>query len=448
MKIFNLIRLSFFLMSFGIMLGFVTDALSRVMIKELMIPSTIVLGLISLKELLAIFGVKVWAGNVSERVSLFGLRRTPYIFLGLLSCVFAFVFAPAAAYEVKIAELSFSDMLPALLTDIGLWKLCVIFLMFGFGVQVATTTYYALLVDTVGEKNIGKFIGVSWPLMVLTSIFSAGFVGHYLKVYTPERLVAAAEVCGVISIVIGLISLLGVEKRHAEIKEGKGTHAITFSQSVMLLSSSPKTLMFAVYIFISIFAIFASFTLMGTFGADVFGMPVGITTNLFRQYIGVPQLVCMLIAGFLMNRIGKKRGAFLGNTIGIIGFMMLIAAGFMRDEQLLHVSLVVIGTGFGIASVSNISMMMTMTSGQTGIYLGLWGTAESLALLCSDFGSGIIRDLVYHFSGQYIWAYTAIFTLQIIAFATSSLLLPAISKKEFEAESEAKMAELALASKG
>ena len=107
-----------------------------------------------------------------------------------------------------------------------------------------------------------------------------------------------------------------------------------------------------------------------------------------------------------------------------------------------------IGTGFGIASVSNISMMMTMTSGQTGIYLGLWGTAESLALLCSDFGSGIIRDLVYHFSGQYIWAYTAIFTLQIIAFATSSLLLPAISKKEFEAESEAKMAELALASKG
>ena len=448
MKIFNLIRLSFFLMSFGIMLGFVTDALSRVMIKELMIPSTIVLGLISLKELLAIFGVKVWAGNVSERVSLFGLRRTPYIFLGLLSCVFAFVFAPAAAYEVKIAELSFSDMLPALLTDIGLWKLCVIFLMFGFGVQVATTTYYALLVDTVGEKNIGKFIGVSWPLMVLTSIFSAGFVGHYLKVYTPERLVAAAEVCGVISIVIGLISLLGVEKRHAEIKEGKGTHAITFSQSVMLLSSSPKTLMFAVYIFISIFAIFASFTLMGTFGADVFGMPVGITTNLFRQYIGVPQLVCMLIAGFLMNRIGKKRGAFLGNTIGIIGFMMLIAAGFMRDEQLLHVSLVVIGTGFGIASVSNISMMMTMTSGQTGIYLGLWGTAESLAVLCSDFGSGIIRDLVYHFSGQYIWAYTAIFTLQIIAFATSSLLLPAISKKEFEAESEAKMAELALASKG
>ncbi len=430
------------------MLGFVTDALSRVMIKELMIPSTIVLGLISLKELLAIFGVKVWAGNVSERVSLFGLRRTPYIFLGLLSCVFAFVFAPAAAYEVKIAELSFSDMLPALLTDIGLWKLCVIFLMFGFGVQVATTTYYALLVDTVGEKNIGKFIGVSWPLMVLTSIFSAGFVGHYLKVYTPERLVAAAEVCGVISIVIGLISLLGVEKRHAEIKEGKGTHAITFSQSVMLLSSSPKTLMFAVYIFISIFAIFASFTLMGTFGADVFGMPVGITTNLFRQYIGVPQLVCMLIAGFLMNRIGKKRGAFLGNTIGIIGFMMLIAAGFMRDEQLLHVSLVVIGTGFGIASVSNISMMMTMTSGQTGIYLGLWGTAESLAVLCSDFGSGIIRDLVYHFSGQYIWAYTAIFTLQIIAFATSSLLLPAISKKEFEAESEAKMAELALASKG
>lgn len=95
MKTLNLIRLSLFQMGFGIMLGFLHDTLNRVM--------TRIWG--SLRPsfrhqpqgLLAIFGVKVWAGNMSNRSHIFGLKRTPYILLGLLCCVFSFVFAPAAA---------------------------------------------------------------------------------------------------------------------------------------------------------------------------------------------------------------------------------------------------------------------------------------------------------------------------------------------------------------
>lgn len=35
------------------------------------------------------------------------------------------------------------------------------FLVFGFGLQVATTAYYALLADTVGEEHIGKVTGAA-----------------------------------------------------------------------------------------------------------------------------------------------------------------------------------------------------------------------------------------------------------------------------------------------
>ncbi|NTW82632.1 MAG: BCD family MFS transporter [Chlorobiaceae bacterium] len=441
MKTINLIRLCMFQMGFGLMLGFVQDILNRVMIKELLLPATIALGLISLKELMAIFGVKVWIGNLSDRMSFFGYRRTPYILLGLLSCVISFVFSPSAAYEVKVGGTAFSEMLPLLLTDIGLWKLCIIFLMFGFGLQVATTAYYALIADTVPEEHIGKITAASWTLMVLTAIISNWNIGNYLKVFTPERLTQVAEIGGLITLCFGLFAVLGVEQRNVESGPGKEKHSITFTQSVRLLSSSPKTLQFALYIFISIFALFANEVVMDPFGAEVFGMPVSETTKLFKPVMGGTQLVFMLVTGFLLSRIGFKRGAFFGNTFSAIGFAIIIIAGFRIDMNLLRTGLVVTGMGLGAASVSNLSMMMNMTAGRSGIYIGLWGTAQSLAIFIGHSGAGVIRDLIYILSGNHMWAYTAIFVVEILAFTASSIVLPHISKEAFEEESHAKMTE-------
>lgn len=445
MKKFNLVRISLFQMGFGIMLGFVQDILNRVMIKELLFPATIALGLISMKELMAIFGVKVWAGSLSDRFSIFGYRRTPYILLGLLSCVLSFILAPSVAYEVRIASMTFPEIIPSLLLNVGLWKLCVIFLLFGFGLQVATTAYYALIADNVGEEHIGKIAGASWTLMVLTAIISNWNIGTYLKVFSEGRLTQVAETCGLIAFAIGIIAVVGVEGRNVEAVSGKEKHHLTFSQSVRLLSSSPRTMQFALYIFISIFALFANEVVMDPFGAEVFGMPVSVTTKLFKPMMGGTQLIVMLLVGFLLSKIGFKRGAYIGNVFGAIGFSVIIASGFRLDMNLLRIGLVVTGIGLGSASVSNISMMMNMTAGRSGIYMGLWGTAQSLAIFIGHSGAGIIRDVIYSLSGSKMWAYAAIFILEIIAFTASSVVLPHISKEAFEAESAAKISELAAA---
>ncbi|NTU91259.1 MAG: BCD family MFS transporter [Chlorobiaceae bacterium] len=441
MKRFNLVRLAFFQIGFGIMLGFVQDILNRVMIKELHLPATIALGLISLKELMAIMGVKVWAGNLSDRFSIFGYRRTPYILIGLISCVASFVLSPVTAYEVNMTGSTFSEMFLSALTDVGLWKLCVIFLLFGFGLQVATTAYYALIADMVDEKDIGKIAGASWTLMVLTAIVSNWTMGSYLKVFTQERLTQMAEIGGVIALVVGTLAVIGVETRNAATGPSKEKHSISFAQSVRLLSSSPKTMQFALYIFISIFALFANEVVMDPFGAEVFHMEVSQTTKLFKPTMGGTQLILMLVTGFLLSRIGFKRGAYIGNVFGAVGFGMIIAAGFMLDEQFLRIALVVTGIGLGAASVSNISMMMNMTAGRSGIYMGLWGTAQSLAIFIGHSGAGVIRDVVFSLTGNHMMAYAAIFALEIVAFTASSLVLPHISKEAFEAESQAKMAE-------
>ncbi|HWQ26423.1 MAG TPA: BCD family MFS transporter [Chlorobaculum sp.] len=447
MKTINLVRICLFQMGFGIMLGFVQDILNRVMIKELHIPATIALGLISLKELLAIFGVKVWAGNLSDRFSILGYRRTPYILIGLVSCVVSFVLAPSAAYEVHMSGNSFSEIVSVALADIGLWKLCLIFLVFGFGLQVATTAYYALIADNVAEEHIGKIAGASWTLMVLTAIISNLTIGSYLKVFSPERLTQVAETCGLIALVMGLVAVLGVEQRNAAVTSGKEKHSITFAQSIRLLSSSPRTMQFAFYVFISIFALFANEVVMDPFGAEVFGMPVSATTKLFKPMMGGTQLIFMLLTGFLLSRIGFKRGAYFGNVLGAIGFGIIIMAGFAHDLNLLRIGLVVTGAGLGAASVSNITMMMNMTAGRSGIYMGLWGTAQSLAIFLGHSGAGVIRDVVFSLTGNHMLAYAGIFMMEIVAFAVSSLVLPHISKEAFEAESAAKISAIAAAPK-
>lgn len=446
MRQFNLVRLAFFQMGFGIMLGFLHDTLNRVMTSDLGISSTIVFGLISLKELLAVFGVKVWAGNLSDRSHILGYKRSPYILLGVLSCVFSFMLSPGAAYEVGIAGLEFSEMIPAMFSDIGLFKLVVIFLCFGFGLQVATTAYYALIADYVGDKHIGKVTSASWTLMVMTTIISARVVGTYLDVYTPERLANVAFVGGLVALGIALFAFAGVEERNSESSKGQAEEALSFSQSIKLLVSSPKTLLFAFYILVSIFALFANEIVMEPFGADVFGMKVGETTKLFRPTMGGMQLIFMLLVGFMLNRIGKKRGAFIGNLFCMVGFSIIIYSGFALDETILRAGLIVTGIGLGASSVSNITMMMTMTAGRSGVYIGLWGTAQSLAMFLGHFGAGVIRDIVYAFAGNYMWAYAAIFGLEIAAFALASLLLPRISQDDFEEESQVKIAEVLAAS--
>ncbi|MCG8345268.1 MAG: MFS transporter [Chlorobiales bacterium] len=615
MRQFNLIRLALFQMGFGIMLGFLQVTLNRVMTSDLGIPSTIVFGLISLRELLAIMGVKVWAGHMSDKSHVFGYKRSPYILLGLLCCVIPFIFMPGLAYEVKIDSLMQLLLKPSMiLMDTGLLKLVAVFIVFGFGLQVATTAYYALLADYAGEKHIGKLTSASWTLMILTTIVFVYNVGNYLEQYSPERLVNVAFVGGLIALGIGLFAFIGVEERNASPKKVKEEKTLSFGQSIKLLLSSPRALVFAFYIFVSIYGIFGYEIVMEPFGAEVFGMPVAVTNKLFEPTIKGMMLVFMLLVGFLLNRIGKKRGALIGNLFAITGFIIIIIAGFQwvanpttyainpdvdrkvvktiddtavtssgevvrysydadsgilngvtgdktvfsldldkksggyrfsvlepmvipgdkpegtvtlmlesakkmllrirqsfinifgdktkKEEKdlsdtvkekalvldltgtvmakkeigdwrqigegrfrvdtkdigvdkplqssvvgffidpILRIGLIITGIGLGTASISNLTMMMTMTAGRSGIYIGIWGTAQSLAIFLAHSGAGAIRDLVLELTGNHMLAFAQIFWLEILAFILSCALLPFISQKKFEKESEVKIAEV------
>ena len=63
----------------------INSTLNRVMIKELAISATLVALLASFPYVFS--PVQVAIGSYSDRHPLFGLRRTPYILVGLVLCV-------------------------------------------------------------------------------------------------------------------------------------------------------------------------------------------------------------------------------------------------------------------------------------------------------------------------------------------------------------------------
>jgi BCD family chlorophyll transporter-like MFS transporter len=83
-------------MAMAMTLAPINSTLNRVMIKEFGLPATLVALLASLPDLFSPLQVAI--GSFSDRHPVLGLRRTPYIVLGLFLCVAGVMLAPQAAF--------------------------------------------------------------------------------------------------------------------------------------------------------------------------------------------------------------------------------------------------------------------------------------------------------------------------------------------------------------
>src|SRR3989304_2019201 len=179
----------------------INSTLNRVMIKELSISATLVAILASLPYLFS--PIQVAIGSFSDRHPLWGLRRTPYIVLGLLLCVLGLVLSPQAAF---------------LLADN--WQLGTIlgvaaFGAWGMGFNFATVAYLSLASELSGEKNRGRTIAVMWFMMIVSIVVTAIGLSQMVDPYTPQAMVRAFRVIGLAALSLGLIGLVRLESRRA-----------------------------------------------------------------------------------------------------------------------------------------------------------------------------------------------------------------------------------------
>lgn len=410
----------------------INSTLNRVMIKELAISATVVAILASLPYLFS--PLQVVIGSYSDRHPWFGYRRSPYIALGLVLCVTGVILAPQAVFLMPDNPV------------LGLLLSVLAFGAWGMGFNVASVSYLALASELSGEKGRSQTVSVMWFVMIIGIILTAAALSRLLENYTHDTLKIAFEIVGFVALGLGLLGLVGLEPRHREgdgYPPAAGAPQRTGWQALLRgVLANPPARLFFFYLIIMLAAILGQDVLLEPYGGEVFDLPVSATTRITSIWGGCV-LVTLLVAGWLERRIDKRHVASLGAWMAIAGFAAISLGGVIVQVSVFYLGVVLLGLGTGFATVSNLSLMLDMTTARVGLYMGAWGIADALARLLGAVMSGVVRDLVTQFSHHAAVGYITVFIIEAVLLGISLVMLNRIDIRKFREQSELNLTERA-----
>jgi BCD family chlorophyll transporter-like MFS transporter len=91
-----------------------------------------------------------------------------------------------------------------------------------------------------------------------------------------------------------------------------------------------------------------------------------------------------------------------------------------------------LGVGTGLAMVSNLSLMLDMTTaGNVGLFIGAWGMANAISRLFGTILGGVLRDVVTQFTQNPISGYVVVFGIEAAMLVASLLILRCINVQAF-----------------
>lgn len=390
----------------------INSTLNRVMIQELALPATLVAILASLPYLFS--PVQVAIGSLSDRYSLFGLRRSPYILLGLLLCVTGVIISPWAAFQLAEGSI-LAGLLP--------------FLSWGMGYNLASVCYLALASEISGEEGRGKTVAVMWFMMIVSIILTAISLSRMLDPYTPAALAASFRWVGLAALLLGVLALIRLEPRGSlplPVSEKP-----TSRRMAAAVIGNPQARRFFLYLLLLLAAILGQDVLLEPFAAEAFDWTVTQTTRLTSLWGGFV-LLAILFAGALERRLSRRLTAQIGNLGALAGFLLLIFGGMLRLEGLFYLGVVLLGAGTGLSTVANLALMFDLTlPGQTGLFIGAWGFSNALSRLTGSVLGGALRDLVAAASGNVLAGYLVVFAVEAAMLLAAVFLLGSISVAAF-----------------
>ena len=415
MTILKNIRLGLLHVAVAITFVAINGVLNRVMIHDLGILSTVVAILIILPYLLS--PAQVWLGQYSDTHPLWGYRRTPYILLGLVLCIGGTVLTPFA--ELLMAD-RFSAGLGLGVIAFGLW---------GVGYNLAVVSYLSLASDLSSEAQRSRTIAVMWFMMITSIIISAITLGRALEPYSEAQLIRVFMLACLVALLIGLVGLVGLEPRNRQLTAQSRASQRAAIQAVL---NNSQARLFFVYLVLMLVAILGQDVLLEPFGAHAFGMSVEETTQLTALW-GSATLIALLVYGFGLSRImTKKTGATLGGMIATTGLLLIALSGGLAIEALFKPGIAILGLGTGIATATNLGLMLDMTTAeQAGLFIGAWGVADAMSRGLGILLGGTVRDIVTLLTGDMGLGYITVFVIEAGLLIVSMLLLNQINITEF-----------------
>jgi len=401
----------------------INSTLNRVMIKELALSATLVAVLASLPYVLS--PIQVVIGAYSDRHPVWGYRRSPYIFLGLLLCAAGVIFSPRAAFALPV-DPAVGVVLGA--AAFGAWAM---------GFNLASVSYLSLASELSGEKGRTRTISAMWFVMILGIIATAAALSRLLSPYSPERLEQAFLWVGLTALFLGLAGLAGLEPRRRA-KSAAATPVTGragWGSLLRTVFAHREVRRFFVYLVVLLAALLGQDILLEPFAGEAFGLPVEATTRITSIWGGCI-LAALLAAGPLEKRWDKRALARTGAWGAAAGFTILFLSGLAGSVPVFYAGVVVLGLATGLATVSNLSLMLDMTTSRVGMFIGAWGMAEALARLLGNVVSGALRDLVTLGAHNPLVGYLSVFVIEAVLLLVSLYLLKQIDVGQFRRQVE------------
>lgn len=406
----------------------INSTLNRVLIKEMAVSATLVAILAILPYLFS--PIQVWIGSFSDRHPIGGYRRTPYILFGLLLCVLGVALSPQVAFVLEQNRL--------LGTLLGI----LVFGAWGMGYNFSAVSYLSLASEISGEKGRGRTIAVMFVMMIIGIIFTALTVSNLVDPYTPKALQSAFLVVAIAALLMGLLGIIKLEDR---VKSAtlSGSENYSWGQMFAAILQNRQATFFFWYLVILLAALLGQDILLEPFGAEAFDMSVKTTTRITSIW-GACNLLMLVLAGILEGRVHKKNVARWGGWLTLFGFLLILGSGLMRNAGVFYGGVILLGSGTGLATVSNLSLMLDMTTpANVGLYVGAWGMANALSRLIGTLLSGVVRDVVTQVSQSPLSGYLTVFGIEAFFVAVSLAMLGKISVEQFRRASEVSVVERA-----
>ena len=392
------------------------STLNRIMIVELGLSATLTAVLISLRFFTS--PLRIWFGRISDRLPIRGLHRTWYIALGMFLMVSGFLLTPYAAYAIPEGGSA------GILFAIGS------FALLGFGVNLTTPLYFAVVSDQSSESERPRIVAFMFIVMGLALVVTAAIVGGVLEPYSRETLHNVFYALAGLVLLLTLIGLLRLEKRKIE----RDPAPQGDFKAIRALLRRSEVARFFIYLLLTFVAIEAQEVILEPFAAVAFGMNPGETTRLTAIY-RTGFLIMLALGAIVVRRSGYKKAAALGILQAILGFLMIISAGFVGLEKLFLVGLFIFGLGTGQVAVANLTLMMNMTdSRNSGVFLGTWGFAQAVGVGGGVVVGGLIRDVGVHILGEGLGPYNLVFGFEILLLLISLPIVFRLSITRFREE--------------
>ncbi len=425
----GIVRLGLVQSALGGIVALATATLNRVMVVEEAMPAIIPAAFVAWHYVIQLSRPH-W-GYGSDM----GHRRTPWIIGGMGALALGAIVATDATLMM-----SRSPLMGSLLALVG-------FSMIGGGVGASGTSLLALLATRVAPERRPAAASITWIMMILGIVVTAGVSGALLQPFSAQRLALVASGVAGVGFVLTLLAVWGAEGRGAVAEES--TPAIptarpSFGQVIAEIRTDPLARRFTIFVFVSMLAYSAQELILEPFAGLMFKMSPGQSAQLSSvQHGGV--LLGMVLVGVLGARFGDRKslwmrrwtiGGCVGSAVALGG---LAAASVVGPGWPLQPTVFVLGFANGVFAVSAIGSMMGLAgagakSGE-GVRMGVWGAAQAGAFAIGGFlgavSVGALRG-VFHQPGP---AFLLVFCVEALVFLISALLAGGLN-----APSEAKAA--------